>query len=110
MSSAIIVTGRRPRTRRWTPGAAVARLASRRAVRALTHAVSDVTGSELRAAESSVRAGVEEMPDVLRAGFVVTTLMSLVIRYERMFAVGEAGRFGRGLALATVFDERAGAG
>jgi hypothetical protein len=93
--------------RRWL-SAAAARLASRRAVRGVARAVSDVTGSELSAAESSVRTGVEEMPDVLRAGFVVTVLVSQVVRYERLFGVGEAGRFGRGLALATVFDVRAG--
>ena len=95
--------------RRWRLSAAAGRLAGRRAVRGVARAVSDVTGNELRAAESNVRAGVEEMPDVLRAGFVLTQLVSLIVRYERLFGVGEAGRFGRGLALATVFDERAGA-
>jgi hypothetical protein len=94
--------------RRWTRSAVVARIASRRAVRALPRAVPDVTGSELQVAGDSVSAGVEEMPDLLRAGLAFALLVTLVVRDRRLFAVGEAERFGRGLALAAVFESRAG--
>ncbi len=99
---------------RWTAVAtraatwAAARVARARAVRALPRALPDVTDRELRLAGDSVEAGVRAMPDLLRTGFAATLLLALPPRDPRLFAVAETERFGRGLALAAVFEARAG--
>jgi hypothetical protein len=61
----------------------------------------------LEAARDSVRTGVEAMPDLLRAGFALALLTTLVGRGLRLRAVRDVERFGKGLALAAVFDSRA---
>lgn len=85
-----------------------ARIAGGRAARTLARAVPDATESELRLAREAVRSGVEEMPDLLRTGFTLALLVSLVVRVRGLFAVSEVERFGTGLALAALYEARGG--
>ena len=94
--------------RRWSPSAAAARIAGGRAARNVISAVPDATADELNAARRAVRDGVTEMPDLLRAGFVIALCVTLVAPLRRLLGLREVERFGRGLALAAVFDSRAG--
>jgi hypothetical protein len=94
--------------RRWSPSAAAARIAGGRAARDVVSALPDATAIELNAARKAVRDGVTEMPDLLRAGFVVALFVTLVVPLRRLLGLQEVERFGRGLALAAVFDSRAG--
>jgi hypothetical protein len=95
--------------RRWSPSAAAARIAAGRAARDVVAALPDATAGELNAARRAVRDGVAEMPDLLRAGFVIVLFVTLVVPLRRLLGPQELERFGRGLALAAVFDSRAGA-
>jgi len=92
----------------WSPSAAAGRIAAARAVRELSRAVPEVTEPELRIAGDGVAAGVREMPDLLRAGFTVAVLLSLLVPDRRLPGVRETERFGRGVALAAVWESRAG--
>ncbi|HEX6469480.1 MAG TPA: hypothetical protein VF069_10320 [Streptosporangiaceae bacterium] len=105
--------GRRPATDmsrtttgRWSPYTVVARAAGGRAARDLAVTLPDATARELRVAGEAVRDGVEDMPDLLRTGFVVALLVSLVAPLRRLIGLREVERFGTGLGLAAVFDAR----
>ena len=95
--------------RRWSPSAAAARIAGGRAARDVVSALPDATAGELNAARKAVSDGVTEMPDLLRAGFVIALFVTLAAPLRRLLGLQEVERFGRGLALAAVFDSRAGA-
>jgi hypothetical protein len=92
---------------RWTPAGVAGRIAGRHAVSIVSRAVPDLTDSEARTAGESVRSGIEEMPDLLRAGFVFALMAAFAGTACRLFVVSEVERFSRGLALAAVFDSRA---
>jgi hypothetical protein len=99
-------TAAKPGIGRWSPYAVAARVAGGRAARDLAATLPDATAHELHAAGEAVRDGVEDMPDLLRTGFVVALLVSLVAPLRRLAGLREVERFGTGLGLATVFDTR----
>lgn len=83
----------------------IARIVGRRAERLLGAALPGATGDERRVARARVADAVTDMPDLMRAALSLALPM---VGLLRRIGMDEVDRLGRGLALAAVFERRAG--